>query len=232
MQSNPYAITIDGEQYPSVSKILQSNPKRKTYYKSVGARRKQAFKDGDAAAAGKHRGDSLHEAFAQYITTGECDVSPVYMEFWNHLYQFITPFNVKPVWAEAPLLTEHQHFTNNETSCIWSKKGKWLGKPDLIANFEGVNAVIEIKTSNHPYSKSFDRSQFLKYGEFYSYAYAAMQTAAYSQCWEECTGETIDAGIVLNVMRDGLQMFVVEHPEMQLRLKNFRKLAKDYHAAH
>ena len=71
MQSNPYAITIDGEQYPSVSKILQSDPKRKTYYKSVGARRKQAFKDGDAAATGRHRGDSLHAAFAQYITTGE-----------------------------------------------------------------------------------------------------------------------------------------------------------------
>ncbi len=65
MQSNPFAITIDGEQYPSVSKILQSDPKRKTYFKSVGARRKQAFKDGDAAATGRHRGDSLHEAFAQ-----------------------------------------------------------------------------------------------------------------------------------------------------------------------
>ena len=88
MQSNPFAITIDGKQYPSVSKILQSDPERKTYYKSVGARRKQAFKDGDAAATARRRGDSLHEAFAQYVTTGECDVSHVYMEFWNHLCQF------------------------------------------------------------------------------------------------------------------------------------------------
>lgn len=234
MQSNNQGgILIDGDPcYVSVSKILQSDPKRKTYYKSIGAKRKQDFKDGDAAVTGRHRGTSLHETFSQYITTGECDIAPIYLDYWQHLYDFIKPLKIVPSWAEVPLLPQHQHFTQGDTSCIWSKKGKWLGKPDLIARIEGCNAVVEIKTSNHPYSKSFDTRQFLRYSEFFSYAYAAMQCSAYKQCWEERTGESIDVGIVLNVMSDGLQMFVIEYPELKLRLKNFRALASEYHKSH
>ncbi len=233
MQSNTSgAILIDGLAFPSVSKILVSDPKRKTFYKSRGAKRKQGSLDSDSVSTGRHRGESLHEAFAQFITTGECDVPEIYLPYWDNLYSFISPLNIQPVWAEKPLLPEHQHFTSGETSVIWSTKDKFLGKPDLIGNIEGVNAVVEIKTSRTPYSKSFDHRKFIAYGEFYSYAHSAMQVAAYTKAWTERTKQKIDVGIVINVMPDGLQFFTVEYPEMQLRLKNFRALAREYHKVH
>ena len=233
MQSNNSYITIDGRSdYASVSKILQSDPRRKTFYKSRGAKRKQGSLDSDTTATGRHRGTSLHACFAQYITTGECDIPEIYFDYWDQLYSFISTLKIDAYWVEQPTRDCYSHFTNGDTSCIWSTKYKYLGNPDFIGKIEGVNVVAEIKTSRTPYSKNFDHRKFINFSEFYNYSYAAMQCASYAAAWSERTGEKIDCGIVINVMPDALQFFTIEYPEMQLRLKNFRKLARDYHKSH
>ena len=123
MQSNNSgAILIDGVSYPSVSKILASDPRRKKFYQSRAAQRKKQGLDSDSVKMGQHRGTSLHAAFSQYITTGECDVPDIYLDYWDQLYSFIHPLNIQPTWAEVPLREEHQHFTQGDTSVIWSKE--------------------------------------------------------------------------------------------------------------
>lgn len=224
------AILIDGAAYPSVTRILTSDPKRKTYYQSRGLHRKQTSFDGDGAATGRHRGTSLHEAFAEYMTTGHCDVPPIYYSYWEQLQSVISSLQVGPIlWAEAPMLPEHSHFTSGETSCIWSTKHKYLGKPDLIASLGGVPCVWEIKTSRSHYCRNYDRRNFGSYGSWFSYAHSAMQTSAYAAAWNERTGADIHTGVVINVMPDDAQLFIVERTEMNTRFNNFKKLAKAYH---
>lgn len=65
----------------------------------------------------------------------------------------------------------------------------------------------------------------------------AMGKVIATLCWSdviinECTKQKIDVGIVINVMPDGLQFFTIKYLEMQLRLKNFRTLAREYHKVH
>ena len=40
-----------------------------------------------------------------------------------------------------------------------------------------------------------------------------MQATAYTKYWSECTGESINAGIAMNVMSDGLQFIAVASKE-------------------
>lgn len=45
-----------------------------------------------------------------------------------------------------------------------------------------------------------------------------MQTTAYTKYWSECTGESMNAGIAMNVMSDGLQFIAVAYKEACKRL--------------
>ena len=230
MQSNPSGgILIDGSAYPSVTKILTSDPKRKTFYKAQAVKRKKQAFDGVGRAVGMHRGTSLHETFANYITTGECDCAPIYYSYWQNLLDVVSRIDIDPIWAERPLLPEHSKFTDGETSVIWSKKHKFLGKPDLIGLFGGVPAVCEIKTSTDLFTKNYDRRNFATYSQWMPYSHSAMQVASYAAAWNERTGDNINTGIVINVTPETAQLFIIDAPEMQSRFTNFRKLCRDFH---
>ena len=233
MQSNiSGGILIDGCAYPSVTKILTSDPKRKSYYKSRAVQNKQKRIDGDGRAVGMHRGISLHETFANFITTGEADCAPIYYSYWTNLLDVVSQIDIEPIWAERPLLPEHSKFTDGATAVIWSTKHKFLGKPDLIGSFGGVPAVCEIKTSTQLFTKNYNHKQFTTYSEWMPYAHSAMQVASYASAWNERTGDNINTGLVINVTPETAQLFIIEAPEMESRFKNFKKLARDFHKAH
>ena len=233
MQSNNHGpILVDGECYPSVSKILASDPKKKSFYKSRGLKKRtRSPGSSETVEAGRIRGRSLHECFSDYITTGEADVPPLYYEHWAQLHELISSFDITDLqWAERPLAPEHSKFQQGDTAVIYSKKSKYLGKPDLIASLGGVPCIWEIKTSNDLYSKNYDYTKFISYSSFLPYCHAALQVGAYRKAWAECTGQQIDTGIIINVTKNDSQLFIVERPELLSRQKSFTKLAKDYHA--
>ena len=223
-------ILIDGESLPSVTQVLQSDPKRKVYYQSQAVKRKQTSYDADSSATGRHRGTTLHACFADYITTGQCDVPDIYLPYWNQLFGLVSRLDIDNIlWAEQPMHPRYSQFSSGDVSCIWSKKHKYMGKPDLIASIGGVPAVWEIKSSRSHYCTKYDRKQFRSYGSWFSYAHSAMQVPAYASAWNEHTDSNITTGIVLNVMPDDIQLFVIEQPEMKTRFTNFRKLLREYH---
>ncbi len=226
-QLNKAPTLVDGVAYPSVSTILASDPKRKTFFKSRGARGVQP--NDDSRRTSTQRGITLHKCFNDYLLTGEADIPPIYLDYWRQLQEAIGCMTIKPIWAEGPILPKHQHFRNGNKSLIWSKRHRYLGCPDLIGNFEGVDAVCEIKTSKSPYTKNYDRNDFRSYGSWFSYYSSALQVASYSGAWAEATGNRINTGLVINVMPDSYQLFIIEGPEMKSRLTKFRSLAKDYH---
>ena len=204
--SNSSAILVDGLALPSVTKILSTDPKRKSYFKSRGLKRKTDHIDGVSPAVGRHRGTALHEAFSDFITTGECDIPPIYLPHWEQLQSLVSGLSIGPVlWAERPILEKYSHFQQGETSIIYSKKHKYLGKPDLVAHLGGCLCVFEIKTSNDLMTKNYNYKQFATYSQYLPFAHAAAQVASYSHAWTECTGERVDAGIVLNITSDSSQ---------------------------
>ena len=227
--NNKGPILIDGSAYPSVSKILSSDPKRKSFFKAKALKKKQTAFDSDSRTTGLHRGTSLHETFASYITTGDANIPPIYYRYWDQLFKLVSGIEIQPIWAEKPLLPEHSHFTNGDTSVIWSKKYKYLGTPDLIARVGGVLCVVEIKTSRDYYTKNYDRRNFATYSQWLPYYSAATQVSAYASAWNECTEDNIDTGLVINVTEDDSQLFVVEAPEMKTRFTAFKKLVREYH---
>lgn len=226
------AILVDGIALPSVTKILSTDPKKKSYYKSRGLKRKTEHIDGVSPSVGRHRGVSLHAAFSDFITTGEADVPPIYYSHWEQLQSLVNHLELGPIiWAERPLLEEHSRFQQGDTSAIYSKKYKYLGKPDLIAGLGGCNCVFEIKTSEDLMTKNFNYKQFQTYSQYLPYAHAGAQVASYAHAWTECTGQTIDAGVVINVTSTASQLFILEKPELDTRFKNFKTLARAYHKA-
>ena len=224
-------ILIDGLHLPSVTKVLQHDPKRKLFYKSQAAKKKQTNYDADSSATGQHRGTTLHACFADYITTGSCDVPEIYLPYWDQLYGLVSRLDITNIlWAERPLSDKYSQFSCGDVHCIWSNKHKFMGKPDLIASVGGVPAVWEIKTSRSPYCTRYDNRKFRSYGNWFNYAHAAMQVSAYTHAFNEHTDLGIETGIVINVMPNDVQLFIVEKPELKTRYANFRKLLKAYYA--
>ena len=223
-------ILIDGMRLASVTSVLQHDPRRKTFYKSQAVKKKQTNFDGDTAATGQHRGTTLHACFADYITTGSCDVPEIYLPYWEQLYGLVSRLDITDIlWAEKPMSDKYSQFSCGDVHCIWSNKHKYMGKPDLIASVGGVPAVWEIKTSRSHYCTRYDNRQFRSYGSWFSYAHAAMQVSAYSHAFNEQTNADINTGIVINVMPDDVQLFVIEGPELKSRFTNFRKLLKEFY---
>ena len=229
---NSSAVLVDGVALPSVTKILASDPKKVSYYKSLGLKRKTTNYDGAGIAVGRHRGISLHSSFNQYLLHGDADIAPCYYKHWDNLYNLVKDWDFTPVWSEAPLLEEHSQFKQGDVSIIYSKKYSYLGNPDFIGGLGGVPIIAELKTGSDVMTKNYDSRRFQTYSQWMPYYSAATQVSSYAQAWKECTKQDITTGVVINVTENDAQFFVVDQPEMSSRFKSFRKLARNYHNAH
>ena len=216
----------NGLMLPSVSDILASDEKYLTRRKANGLRKtKENIKRSND---GRCRGLSIHESINQYLLTGEADIHEEYLPFWDGIYKWLRMLDIKPYFAEKPVLDELSFMQQGDFSCLWSDKYKYAGIPDLIGNVSGVDAVVEFKTSNHLYTKNYTRDQFHKYHEWHSFSQAALQAAAYGQAFNEHTDYNINTAIIIVATPTDSQFITVEGDEFNSRLKKFKTMANKY----
>lgn len=214
---------IDGIVYPSVSKVLSSNPKNDIAKKSA-ALNGAALSKPEA----QRRGKALHDALRSYLITGETDLSPEFYSYWSQLQQALQVLDLKPLWADGPVAPDLMHLQQGEHSCVWSKKLKVQGCPDFFGTIGGVEVVGELKTGTVPFTKYFEYGNFKNYWNYFKHRSALLQASAYAMCIEETVGFKPKAAIVINVTPSDNQIFVSEHTEFAKGKSEFRKLCRDF----
>lgn len=214
---------IDGITYPSVSRILASNPKNTIAKKSAGLNAAALSKE-DA----KHRGRSVHQALRQYLMSGETDLDPEFFTYWEQLQQALDLLDLKCSWADGPLTDELARFQNGDHSCIWSKKLRVQGCPDFFGDVGGVSVVGELKTGTIPFTKYFQYGDFKQYWNYFKYQSALLQSSGYAMCLEETVGFKPEAAIIINITPTDNQIFVAESNELSKGKSQFRKLCRDF----
>ena len=224
-------FSCNGRLLPSVTTILSSDDKHIARRKSAGIDKSKA--NINKATDGRQRGISIHQSINRYLLTGEADIDPQYLPFWDGAYKQLQLLDIHQIYfAERPQLPELNHLANGDYACVWSDRYKFAGIPDLVANISGVNCTVEFKTSSNLFTKFYDRRKFREYHQWHSYSLAAAQVSAYGQAFTEQTGIKIDAGIVINTTQNDSQLFIVDGDEMKSRFKKFVTLTNKYNKHH
>lgn len=155
----------NGDYYPSVTHVLSYYPKGphfEDWLKKVGYASEYIVKKS------AEEGTQVHSLCEDYLNGEECSFlnyngNPAYPpDVWKMFLNFVD------FWETyKPTLIETEVHLFSDTL-------KVAGTCDLIIELNGERWVLDIKTSNH-LQTTYD-----------------LQTAVYSQCYEECYGKTID----------------------------------------
>ena len=136
--------------------------------------------------------------------------------------------DIEPYWIDGPVTDDLKHLQQGELAAVWNKRYGHAGKPDLVANIGGVNTVVEFKTSDQLWQSHYRFKDFANYQPYFKYAQAQMQIAAYGKAFSDTTKIPIEAGIIINAIRDEGQLFIVDKPDLKKSLTKFHKLAKKF----
>ncbi len=215
--------SIDGLTYPSISKVLASNPQRKSAIKSSALHGRRL-----SSAEAKRRGSAVHEALRNFIKTGECDLESRYLCYWYQLQELLNLLEPQVLWSDGPLDPSLSYLEQDNHSCVWSSKLRVQGCPDLFGTVGGVKVVGELKTGTVPFINHYPFKQFHEYWPYYKFNTAAMQLAGYSICLEETIGFKPEAGLIMNVMPEANQLFILEADELAKYKAKFKKLTKSF----
>ena len=151
-------FSCNGKILPSVTTILSSDDKHVARRKSAGIGKSKA--NINKSSDGRERGLSIHQSINRYLLTGEADIDPQYLPFWDGMYKQLQHLDLHQIYfAERPQLPELSHLANGDYSCVWSDRYKFAGIPDLVANVSGVNCVVEFKTSSQSVYKKLRSAQ-------------------------------------------------------------------------
>lgn len=139
-------VTPEGV-FPSVTTVLS----RKTSKQSLDEWRARVGEEeaNRVMKLATDRGTAVHNICENYILNKEYrkGVMPTYM----HTFLQIKPYldlNVGSVYAvEAPL---------------WSSRLKTAGRTDLLAGWQGVNSIIDFKTSKRPKKEEYIENYFIQ----------------------------------------------------------------------
>ena len=225
---NLYRYSCNGVITPSVSTILKSDSKYKTYRQSLGA--SSAFNTRKDIQA-RQRGVEVHSAARKFLRTGEVDLPEQYFPYWNNIYKSLALLEPRDVlWADGPNVEKLQHLQQGEHSAVWNSKYKYCGCPDFVAKCNGVSVLGEFKTSDTLFDSTY-KMNFHEYGSFFKYHQASMQLAGYVKAFEQTTGIRIDAGVIIVGTPSDSQLFILEKPQLKKALTKFHKLARDFHKA-
>ena len=175
--------TPDGEQYPSVTTVLSilSREAIQAWRSRVGE--KEANKISRVASS---RGTAVHAILEKYV-----DNDPNYTEgYMPHIIQsfqdvkHILDNNLDKVYSqEAPLYSQHLELA---------------GRVDCVGVWNGVNSIIDYKTSRKPKKKEWITGYFL-------------QCAAYAIMWEERTGMPITQLVIMIAVDNEDPQVFIEH---------------------
>ena len=159
----------NGEYYPSVTYVLSHYPKGKFFEDWL---KKVGYASEHIVKKASAEGTQVHEMIESYLNGEELKFLeygiPIYPTFvWQMFLRFVD------FWEEyKPTLIEAEVH-------LFSDKLKIAGTCDMVCEINGELWVIDFKTSNH-LQTTYD-----------------LQTAIYTQCFEECYGKKVNRSGVL-----------------------------------
>ena len=129
--------------------------------------------------------------------------------------------DIEPYWIEGPVTDDLKHLQQGEFAAVWNKRYGHAGNPDLVATIGGVNTVVEFKTGDLLWQSHYRFKDFTNYQPYFKYAQAQMQIATYGKAFSDTTKIPIEAGIIINAIRDEGQLFVPDKPDLKKSLTKF-----------
>ena len=163
-------ITPEGNHYPSITTVLGVRSKEflEAWRKRVGE--KEADRIGRHAAT---RGTAMHNIAEKYLNNDDDYFDKNEMPHVKAMFRSIQPVldsNIgRILLQEKPLYAEHLHVA---------------GRVDLVSEYNGLNSIVDFKTSSRVKSKDDVLSYFI-------------QTSAYAIMVEERTGIPISQIVIV-----------------------------------
>ncbi len=217
----------DGVPITAVTSILKSDSRHKSGKKSSALSNQGKVSARNMFAT--NRGLAVHRAVNTFLSTGEVDLEEKYFPYFNNIYEQLQHLNITDIlWNEGPVAPQLQHLQQGEHACVWDKKRKYGGCPDVVGSISGLRCLLEWKTAGELFQDSYRYKDFKNYSNYLKYTHAAQQVAAYKNCFEKTTGIDIDLCIIVVATRDDSQLFYVENDVLPKHLKDFHKLNSAY----
>ena len=170
----------DGNKYPSITTVLSilSEDAIRAWRARVGE--EEANRISKQASS---RGTTVHNIIEKYIAN-----DPDYIK--DEM-----PHNIQTFKDVQPILDECVTKVYQQEAPLYSKHLGLAGRVDLVGQWNGVDSIIDWKTSRKFKKKEWISSYF-------------MQCAAYAIMWEERTGMPIKQLVVCIAGDEGSQVFV------------------------
>jgi ATP-dependent exoDNAse (exonuclease V) beta subunit len=154
----------NGDYYPSITHVLSSYPKGKHFEDWL---KKVGYASDYIVKKAAEEGTQTHELCEDWLNGEECTFLDKYHrpKYQPHVWKMFLAFvNFWETYKPTLIETEVH---------LFSDEIRVAGTCDLVVEINGVLWVLDLKTSNH-LQITYD-----------------LQTAVYSQCYEECYGKTI-----------------------------------------
>lgn len=178
-----YYITPDGAKYPSVTTVI--GEKFGTYYLDKWRERVGMEEAERISGIAKTRGTAIHNLCEQYILN-----NPRYTK--GHM-----PVNIATFKQIKPVLDEYLGTVYGIEYPLWSHTLKTAGRSDLFAEFNGIDSIVDYKTSK----RRKDEDHILNY---------FVQTCTYAHMMAERLNIEVpkQIAIVIAVDEDNSQLFM------------------------
>jgi len=185
--------------YPSVTSVLSCDPEKEKILESWKSKvgEKEAAKISKKAAA---RGTRLHSLVENYLLGKPCKADLMDIEIWNPMRKVL----------EAKVNNIHAI-----EQSMFSEMLEVAGTVDLIAEYEGILSIIDIKTSAR-----------IKYNCDIPHYFE--QCAVYSFMFEELMGIKAKRLQIIMGCDESNQTLLFDNSDRKIHLKNFMKKRKAY----
>lgn len=180
----------DGKEYPSVTTVLKilSEEAIQAWRARVGE--EEANKVSYRAS---RRGTTVHTVIEKYLANDES-----YLEG-------VMPNNIQTFKDVKPILDECVTKVYCQEAPLYSKHLGLAGRVDLVGQWNGVDSIIDWKTSTKLKKKKWIENYFI-------------QASAYAVMWEERTGKPIKQLVICIAGDEGPQVFIEDRDNWTKKL--------------
>ena len=194
-------VDPDGNTYPSITTVLSilSKDAIMAWRKRVGEEEANRI-----ARIASSRGTKVHTVLEKYV-----DNNPDYLDG-------VMPHNIQTFKDIQPIVDKSLTKVYAQEAPLYSKHLGVAGRVDCVGQWNGVDSIIDWKTSRKEKKKEWISGYF-------------MQAAAYAIMWEERTEMPIRQLVVAIAGDEGPQIFIEDRDNWVDELINTIKLYKEKH---
>jgi genome maintenance exonuclease 1 len=196
---------VDGKTYPSVTTVLSTLGKEKLDEWKLKVGPEEAAIISRRAAS---RGTAMHKICEDYVGNSP-NMSMVVASAMP---------NIVPLFKQIkPILDTSLDLVYNMESCLASHKLKTAGRADLLCQFDGVNSILDYKSSDKPKKEEWIENYFI-------------QCATYAQCVYEMKGIVFPQIVVIIAVESENQPQVFVRKTIDY-LNRVKEVFSNYHGA-